>query len=215
MSEKRSITAAVIVAHPDDETIWVGGTLLLHPEWQLTIVSLCRGDDSDRVPRFLRVVEEFKAEAIIGNLDDGPDQPPLPESKVQQTILSLLPEKNFDFILTHSPYGEYTRHLRHEETSQAVVSLWASNSISANEVWMFAYEDGGKRYSPRPIRRAHRLIKLPENIWKMKYRIITELYGFTPDSFEAGAVSREEAFWCFRAPDEFNKWLINNDRRRK
>ena len=74
MSEKRSVSAAVIVAHPDDETIWAGGTLLLHPDWQLTVVSLCRGDDSDQVPRFLLVVEEFKAEAIIGNLDDRPDQ---------------------------------------------------------------------------------------------------------------------------------------------
>jgi LmbE family N-acetylglucosaminyl deacetylase len=214
MSKKRSVTAAVIVAHPDDETIWVGGTLLLHPDWQLTVVSLCRGDDSDRAPRFFRAVAEFKAEAFIGNLDDGPDQPPLPESEVQQTILSLLPEKHFDYILTHSPYGEYTRHLRHEETSQAVVSLWASNRISANEIWMFAYEDDGKRYSPRPIRTAHQVIKLPEHIWQMKYRIITDLYGFTPDSFEAGAVSLEEAFWCFRAPDEFNKWLFTNRRKK-
>lgn len=213
MSAKRSIKVAVIVAHPDDETIWAGGTLLLHPDWQLTVVSLCRGDDSDRAPRFFRVAEEFKAEAIIGNLDDGPDQPPLPETEVQQTILSLLPEKHFDIVLTHSPYGEYTRHLRHEETSRAVVSLWANNSISANEVRMFAYEDDGKRYSPRPIRTAHQLIKLPEHIRQMKYRIITDLYGFTADSFEAGAVSPEEAFWCFRIPDEYRKWLINSDRR--
>lgn len=215
MSKKGSVTAVVIVAHPDDETIWAGGILLLHPDWQLTVISLCRGDDADRAPRFFRVVKEFKAEAIIGHLDDGPDQAPLPETEVQQAILSLLPEKHFDFVLTHSPCGEYTRHLRHEETSQAVVSLWASNGISANEVWMFAYEDGGKRYSPRPIRIAHRLINLPENIWKMKYRIITELYGFTPDSFEAGAVSREEAFWCFRKPEEFSTWLLNNDKEKK
>jgi LmbE family N-acetylglucosaminyl deacetylase len=213
MSEKRSITAAVIVAHPDDETIWVGGTLLLHSDWQLTVVSLCRGDDSDRAPKFFRAVAKFKAVANIGNLDDGPDQLPLPETEVQQTILSLLPEKHFDVILTHSPYGEYTRHLRHEETSRAVVSLWAGNSISANEVWMFAYEDGGKRYSPRPIRTAHRLITLPKHVWQTKYSIITDLYGFSPESFEANAVSREEAFWCFRAPDEFSKWLINSNRR--
>ena len=213
MRKKRSVTAAVIVAHPDDETIWAGGTLLLHPDWQLIVISLCRGGDSDRAPKFFRAVTEFNAVANIGNLDDGPDQSPLPETEVKQTILSLLPEKHFDVVLTHSPYGEYTRHLRHEETSRAVVSLWAGNSISANEVWMFAYEDSGKRYSPKPIRTAHRLITLPEHIWQTKYRIITDLYGFAPESFEANAVSREEAFWYFQTPDEFNRWLINSDRR--
>ncbi len=60
-------------------------------------------------------------------------------------------------ILTHSPYGEYTRHLRHEETGRAVISLWEEGCISATEIWMFAYEDGGKRYLPRPIKAAHRV----------------------------------------------------------
>jgi len=215
MNKKVSGIAAIIVAHPDDETIWVGGTLLLHKDWQMTVISLCRGDDSDRAPKFFRAVAEFNAVGKIGTLDDGPDQLPLPETDVQQMILSLLPEKHFDYILTHSPYGEYTRHLRHEETSRAVVSLWADKRLTANEVWMFAYEDGQKRYSPRPIRKAHHFIDLPEQIWRKKYRIITNLYGFTTDSFEANAVSREEAFWCFKSPDDFNRWILHSNRSKK
>jgi LmbE family N-acetylglucosaminyl deacetylase len=215
MRKKRSVTAAIIVAHPDDETIWAGGTLLQHPDWQMTVVSLCRADDPDRAPRFFKAVAEFKAKAYIGKLDDGPAQKPLPQNEVQQAILSLLPENNFDFVLTHSPYGEYTRHLRHEETSQAVVSLWARKSLFAKEVWMFAYEDGGKSYSPKPIETAHRLVNLPKHIWRKKLRLVTNLYGFLPDSFEASAVSQEEAFWCFRTPDEFNEWQIINDRSKK
>jgi hypothetical protein len=34
--------AAIIVAHPDDETIWSGGLILKKPEWQWTVLSLCR-----------------------------------------------------------------------------------------------------------------------------------------------------------------------------
>src|SRR5690625_5019990 len=30
----------VLVAHPDDETLWAGGLLHSHPEWDLSIVSL-------------------------------------------------------------------------------------------------------------------------------------------------------------------------------
>jgi LmbE family N-acetylglucosaminyl deacetylase len=215
MKKKPPVVAAVIVAHPDDESIWVGGTLLLHPDWKWTVVSLCRGDDSDRAPRFFRVAKAFKARAKIGNMDDGPTQKPLPKSEVQQAIMSLLPEMHFDLIFTHSPYGEYTRHLRHEETSHAVVSLWACGKISADELQMFAYEDGDKSYSPRPIRKAHRLITLPEDIWVKKYRLITDLYGFQPDSFEATAVSREEAFWCFQTPDEFSEWFDKSNRRKQ
>ena len=28
---------AVIVAHPDDETLWAGGTMLMHPDCQSTV----------------------------------------------------------------------------------------------------------------------------------------------------------------------------------
>ena len=215
MSMQSSGKVAVIVAHPDDETIWAGGTLLLHPNWQLTIMSLCRGDDPDRAPKFYRACDEFKAAAYIGRLDDGPEQMPLGDAEVQQKILSLLPlpEKHYDMILTHSPYGEYTRHLRHEEISRAVVSLWSDKQLSAGEIRMFAYEDGGKRYLPKPITKAHHFIYLAEDIWRKKYRIITELYGFTPDSFEAKSAGRKEAFWCFKSTAEFNKWFTNSKRR--
>ena len=199
--------AAVIAAHPDDETIWAGGTILMHPDWQWTVVVLCRGNDPDRAPKFHRVVKKLGATGRMGDLDDGPEQLPLLYGEVQTMILSCLLEEHFSLILTHSPYGEYTRHLRHEETSRAVISLWEQGSISATEIWMFAYEDGGKSYLPRPIKAAHRVSKLPEDIWRLKYRIITELYGFGPDSFEAKTVPREEAFWCFRSVDEFQKWV--------
>ncbi|MBT9162071.1 MAG: PIG-L deacetylase family protein [Dehalococcoidia bacterium] len=206
MSKKDIVTAAVIVAHPDDEALWAGGTILSYPNWHWTVIALCRGSDPDRAPKFQRVLQKLGARGNIDDLDDGPEQLPLAELDVQQAILSLLPKTSFDLILTHSPYGEYTRHLRHEETSRAVAALWSKESISTTDLWMFAYEDGEKRYLPRPIKTAHRLNKIPEIIWQQKYRIITELYGFAAESFEARTTPREEAFWCFRSADEFQKW---------
>jgi len=217
MEKRQSVTAAVIVAHPDDETLWAGGTVLMHPDWRWTVISLCRGGDRNRAPRFLRAVRKLGGTGKMGDLDDGPEQSPLPEARVQRVLLSLLPPGHFDLVLTHSPYGEYTRHRRHEETSMAVTALWEKGLIRIDEVWMFAYEDsgrGGRDDLPRAIKKAHLVVQLPEDVWREKYRTITEVYGFEPESYEACITQREEAFWCFRSPVEFQRWLRSRRRKR-
>jgi len=210
MEKRKYFTVAMIVAHPDDETLWAGGTVLIHSDWHWTIVSICRGSDTDRAPKFIRAVQQLGGVSEIGDLDDGPEQLPLTEADVQQMVLSLLPEKHFDLIITHSPHGEYTRHRRHEETGTAVAMLWEKELIKAKEVWMFAYEDGGKggkQDRPRAIKAAHRKSYLPEDIWQRKRTIVTDIYGFAPGTYEADIVMREEAFWCFQSPVEFHEWL--------
>ncbi|MDY6952994.1 MAG: PIG-L family deacetylase [Thermodesulfobacteriota bacterium] len=198
----------MIVAHPDDETIWAGGTILSHPEFEWTVVSLCRASDSDRAPRFFRAVQRLGASCKIGDLDDGPEQRPLSALEVQEMIMSLLPSTDYHLILTHGPRGEYTRHRRHEEISRAVAALWTQRNISATEVWMFAYDDGGKQYLPRAIKTAHQIFEISDDVWQEKYRIIAEVYGFAADSFEARATPRVEAFWRFTSQAALHEWLI-------
>jgi hypothetical protein len=126
---------------------------------------------------------------------------------VQETILSLLPRSDFDLILTHGPRGEYTRHRRHEEVSRAVLALWAQGRLSTGELWMFAYEDGGRTYLPQPEAGANLVQPLPEELWQRKYRLIIELYGFAPDSWEARTTPRVEAFWRFDSPRAAEAWV--------
>jgi hypothetical protein len=38
---------------------------------------------------------------------------------------------------------------------------------------------------------------LPKNIWLEKRQLITDVYGYGPESWEARATPREEGFWCF------------------
>lgn len=193
---------AVIVAHPDDETLWAGGTLLSHPEWDVYIISLCRGDDKDRAPKFFHVLKELGAQGNMGNLDDSPDLLPLDQKEIEQYILDLLPALTFDLILTHHPQGEYTRHLRHEEISQAVIRLWANGSIDTKELWCFAYEDGNREYYPRPILTAPVVLQLDKEIWLNKYRLVTELYGFESTSWEAQTTPQTESFYQFTNPQD-------------
>ena len=145
----------------------------------------------------------------MGDLDDGPDQKPLDEKEVEHAILDLLPPKHFDLIISHNPSGEYTKHLRHEEISRAVITLWQTRRISAYELWTFAYEDGGKEYYPRPIETATICRPLTKRIWLRKYSIITETYGYKKNSFEAETTPKAEAFWQFTDPYDAKNGLIN------
>jgi len=189
---------AVIVAHPDDETLWAGGLLLMHPEVKWTVVTLCRKSDPDRAPKFFKALERLRASGFMADLDDGPEQRPLDSGEVQKTIEKLLPANRFDLIITHSTAGEYTRHLRHEETAKAVLALWNSDRLFADELWTFAYEDSNRKYLPSAIKNADLLVSLNDEIWREKYDIITGIYGFNKDSFEAKTTPREEAFWCLK-----------------
>lgn len=171
----------------------------MHPEVKWTIVTLCRKSDPDRAPKFFKAIKEFNATGYMGDLDDGPEQNPLSNAWVQQTIMELLPFGKFELIITHSTSGEYTRHLRHEETAQAVLELWKSGRLGAEQIWSFAYEDGGQKYLPRADENADLQVKLPEHIWQEKYNIITKIYGFSKDSFEAKTTPKKEAFRCFKA----------------
>ena len=145
----------------------------------------------------------------MGDLDDGPEQKPLDEKEVERAILDLLPPKHFDLIISHNPTGEYTKHIRHEEASKAVIKLWHAFKISANELWTFAYEDGGKEYYPRPIETATICRILTKRIWLRKYSIITKTYGFEKSSFEAETTPRAESFWQFTNSCDAKKWLNN------
>jgi LmbE family N-acetylglucosaminyl deacetylase len=212
MNNKDSKTVAIIVAHPDDETLWAGGTILNHPNWNCFILSLCRASDSNRAPKFYSALKILKAEGNMADLDDGPQQKPLEISIVAETILKGLPSSVYDLIISHNPNGEYTRHLRHEEVGEAVIRLWNSEKISSRELWTFAYEDGGKEYLPKPMEKAAFYQKLPEPVWEKKYNLITKTYGFDKDSFEALTTPRAESFWQFTNFNDAMQMLTNSQR---
>ncbi len=187
----------------------------MNPRARWKVITVCRKSDPDRSLRFFRALKQLNATGKMGDLDDGPEQTPLAGDQVQNTILELLAADRpapsispghalseaagFDLIITHGPRGEYTRHRRHEEAAKAVLTLWQKGCLPAKHLWQFAYEDGGGKHLPQPVQSADLKINLPENIWQKKYYIITNVYGFTADSFEARTAVREEAFWCLSA----------------
>ena len=212
MKSTESKSIAVIVAHPDDEILWAGGTILSHPTNKWFIVCLCRASDADRSVKFYKTLKLLNAEGVMGDIDDGPGQDPVDEKELEKYILQLRPTTHFDLIITHDSKGEYTRHLRHEEVNKAVVTLWHNRKISAGELWTFAYEDGNKAYFPRAIEKADLYESLPEQTWMSKYKIITETYGYGKTSWEAETTPLAEAFWQFKDPHSAKKSIMKTEK---
>ncbi len=189
-------SALIVVAHPDDEILWAGGTMLLHPETRWTVAALCRRADPDRAPRFRAVLEYLGASGVLGDLDDGPEQTPLSRAVVMDAARALVGDSYADLILTHGIAGEYTRHRRHEEVGAAVLALWDVGALRGRALWAFAYRDA------QPIAGADVVHELPPEIQERKRHLVTEVYGFAPDGFEANAAPRAEAFWRSRPTRE-------------
>jgi LmbE family N-acetylglucosaminyl deacetylase len=205
---KKTKSVAVIVAHPDDETLWAGGTIFSNPSWKCFIACLCRASDMDRAQRFNNALKAFKSDGIMGDIEDGPEQKPINENELETAILDLLPAWHFDLIISHSPIGEYTRHIRHEEVGKAVINLWHTGKISTSGLWTFAYEDGDKKYYPRPIENASIIQTFSAKIWQRKYNLITKTYGFEKNSFEAETTPKSESFMQFTDPNQAKKWFV-------
>jgi LmbE family N-acetylglucosaminyl deacetylase len=191
-------SALAIVAHPDDETLWGGGMILMHPGTEWTVAALCRRDDPDRAPKFKKVLEQLGASGMMDDLDDGPEQTPLPTGLVQDAVFALVGNIDTDLIITHSVDGEYTRHRRHEEIGAAVLALWDAGKLRSREVWAFAYRDA------RAMPEADIFTELPPEIAERKRRLVSEIYGFAPGGFEMTAARREEAFWQLRNTEKEN-----------
>jgi LmbE family N-acetylglucosaminyl deacetylase len=205
-------SVAVLVAHPDDETLWAGGTLLSETSWSTFVWCACRAHDADRAPKFYRVLERLRAQGAMADLDDSPEQPPLADERVERSLLESLPQRHFDRILTHSPLGEYTRHRRHEEVGRAVLRLWLRGTLSAAELWLFAYDDDEGSQLPRALPNADIMFELSLDLWERKYQLITQDYGFAEASWEARATPRSEGFFRVTTPDRATSLLEQRQR---
>jgi len=168
---------------------------------------MCRRNDADRASKFLKALQVYKAEGIMGDLDDGPEQKPLESNHIESILMELLPLKHYDMIVTHNPMGEYTRHLRHEEIGKMIMNLWIENKLSCSLLKTFAYQDDNRMYFPKAIPTADQQFILPKAIWRRKYQIITNIYGFIKESWEAKTTPKIEAFYNFNNKGQARSWL--------
>ena len=195
--EKGGGHALILIAHPDDETIWLGGTILRHSEIHWTIFSLCREYDPDRFPKFLKVCKLYQAKAIISDLEDEDIltvKKSIPE--IKERLNKLLKGKKFDYLFTHGAKGEYG-HFRHLGVHQATEQLIKEKKIKPENVFYFCYQgkncgDGSKLSND--FKKAKYILKLTPAELKQKRKIVNKMYGYGKKSFEYLSCLGEETF---------------------
>lgn len=187
-------SAAVIVAHPSDETLWSGGFILQRPNWDWFILTLCRSPDSDRIAAFSPVLRYLGAEGIMAELDDGTRGRLLNQAAVRHAIREGLPQQSYDLVLTHAGQGERTGSRRQEACSQAVGSLVRDGHLVARRFMHFSYDDSNDQRLPRAKATADERYELDPDILGRKRHIISELYGFGAESWQAKVMPDVEGF---------------------
>lgn len=189
--------ALIVVAHPDDETIWMGGTILRYPNISWTIFALCRANDSERCQKFLRVIKFYNARGIISDLEDEGVltlKESLPE--IKKRIKKELKERVFDYVFTHGPEGEYG-HLKHKGIHCIVKRLVQEKELVTDNLFFFAYKKDKKGIGISSLK-AGFYLKLSEKEFKIKRNIIKNLYGFSKFSFENRSCGKIETFVKFK-----------------
>ena len=181
----------VVAAHPDDETIWMGGSLLKNiGKWDLTIVCLCRKNDKDRAPKFRKVCKFLGAKKFyMSDLEDE-NLNYIGEEEVVKRIKRFA-NKEYDYVFTHGKNGEYG-HPRHVLTYFGVVEMIKTSLIKSKKLFLFSYVSKGQYCYTN--KNADMFIKLNRTLLNTKKSIVQDIYGFDKKSFESICCRGVESF---------------------
>lgn len=132
----------MIVAHPDDETLW-GGMHLIEDDYAVICVTC--GVVKKRELEFANVMDYSNEEyAMLGHTDlkngyisDWTDE----YQDIEKELTKIIDSKNWDIIVTHNPNGEYG-HKHHRKINKIVTS----NTNDKNKLYYF-----GKFYTQNDI----------------------------------------------------------------
>lgn len=113
----------MIVAHPDDETIW-GGMHLIKDKY--LVICLTNGDNETRAREFTDVIKQTDDRGIILDYPDKTngkrDNWTNSQKNIKNDLNYLLQKQSFLKIVTHNPSGEYG-HQHHKMTSAIVTEI--------------------------------------------------------------------------------------------
>ena len=211
--------ALLVVAHPDDETIFSGGIILLSRETTWTIVCCTDEGDPSRQDEFLRACE------FMANHSGNSIEPVFLNSLHRNgdhidrhaLIEALSPyAKGYDIVVTHNRHGEYG-HEHHKLVHSCVVE-----AIDTSNIWCFI-SPGSANVNPNKLRskmlNGNASLNLDSKIISLKMQAFQEchvsqalVYGYDPVSSELRDTQLKETLtWYFENPGREEYALFDNE----
>lgn len=134
----------MIVAHPDDETLW-GGSALVGGGW--FVVSVTGGRNHRRSAEFQGVMDESGCTGILLEYPDKVnlrrDDWTAVESGIRADFETILHARDWTEIVTHNPDGEYG-HQHHKLTSRYVAEACRADELFENLIYFGRYYSAGE-----------------------------------------------------------------------
>lgn len=142
----------MIVAHPDDETLW-GGSHLIEDEY--LVVCITHGWNANRRTAFIDTMKKTNDKYLILDYPDARKQFPdgsyetdllsTCRAALQKDIEKIISYKKWKQVITHNPFGEYGKY-HHQQVSKSVTNAFNKYCKSGSELWYF-----GRYYKPENI----------------------------------------------------------------
>lgn len=205
IDEIQNPKALLVVAHPDDETIFAGGLILSSLETQWTIIC-CVHEYGPRREEFYRACEFLSQES--GNPIE-PNYLGTPPAQAFQSLSEYLIEyrEGYDIVFTHNRMGEYG-HEHHKFVHNTVINIVANPNT-----WLFispgsSNVDQDKLRSKRAD--GNRAVHLNPETLRLKIRAFqdcyesqSKLYGYDQETGELRETDlRETLHWEFESGKE-------------
>lgn len=137
----------MIVAHPDDESLFGGAKLILEKGWK--VICITNGNNPVRRKEFEKAMEMVRAEFEIWSYPDNPHAE-FDSRKLLRDLARVVGEKDWDKIISHNETGEYG-HSGHRQMHRLMRKLDPKN--------LSFFEFGGE---------------LSGELWEKKSKLISE-----------------------------------------